>query len=172
MSIGWFDDIAEADDYFLNERLETEAWDDLGPLASADLYKIKALMHAYNRIYYDPRWDLPIYANATAAELVILKKANAEMAYYLAVHVWQGDEDRRKGIQAQGVIRAGIVQEAYLEAMMLEVPIPAPVIALLEAWSAGHAVYPFNLERREAGDITDKIPKDFDPFNIFDSDDY
>jgi hypothetical protein len=172
MPIGWFVDVPEADDYFLNERLETEAWDDLGPLASADLYKIKALMHAYNRLFYSPSFSLPLYADATAAQLIILQKAQAEMAYYLAVHVWQGDEDRRKGIQAQGVIRAGIVQEDYLEAMMLEVPIPAPVWDLLAPWSTDHAVYPFNLERREAGDIADKIPKDFDPFNVFDSDDY
>lgn len=169
---GWFPDYTDADNYFLLERIETEAWDDLDPLASAGLYKIKALMHAYNRLFYSPAFSLPTYAAATAAQLVILQKAQAEMAYYMAVHIWQGDEDRRKGIQAQGVIRAGIVQEDYLEAMMLQVPIPAPVWDLLAPWSTDHAVYPFNLERREAGDIADKIPKDFDPFNVFDSDDY
>jgi hypothetical protein len=173
MSIGWFDDIADADDYFLNERLETEAWDNLGSLASADLYKIKALMHAYNRLYYNSKWDLPIYANATAAELDILKKANAEMAYYLAVHVLYGDEDRRKGIQAQGVIKAGIVQEDYLESMMDAVPIPPPVQDLLEPWSTSKPVALFNIDRRESMDVNEKIPKHFDPFNIFsDDDDY
>lgn len=172
MSVGWFDDIAEADDYFLNERIETEAWDNLGPMASADLYKIKALTHAYNRLYYDSRWDLPTYANAMAAELVILKKANAEMAYYLAVHVLYGDEDRRKGIQAQGVRHAGIVQEDYVEAMMIEVPIPALVWDLLSPWATDKAIYPFNLERAEAGDIKVNRPEDWDPFDPFDLDPY
>jgi hypothetical protein len=171
--IGWFVDIAAADDYFLNERLETEAWDDLGPMASADLYKIKALMHAYNRLFYSPNWSLPDYAHATAAQLLILQKAQAEMAFYLAVHVLYGDEDRRKGIQAQGVIRAGIVQEDYLESMMDAVPIPPPVQDLLESWSTSKPIAIFNIDRREGMDATEKIPKDFDPFNIFnDEDDY
>lgn len=169
---GWFPDYTDADNYFLLERIETEAWDDLDPLASAGLYKIKALMHAYNRLYYSPNFSLPTYTTATAAQLVILQKAQAEMAYYMAVHIWQGDEDRRKGIQAQGVIRAGIVQEDYLEAMMLEVPIPAPVWDLLAGFTMGKGVYPFNIDRLEAGDIHEKIPENFDPFNLLTDDDY
>jgi hypothetical protein len=171
---GWFADITDADDYFLNERLETEAWDDLDSLASAGAYKIKALMHAYNRLFYSPNWSLPDYAHATAAQLIILTKAQAEMAYYLGVHVLYGDEDRRKGIQAQGVIRAGIVQEDYLESMMDAVPIPPPVQDLLEPWSTSKPIALFNIDRRESMDATQKIPKNFDPFDIFDfnEDDY
>ncbi len=130
MSIGYFADIADAEDYFSDERLETDAWDDLG---SGSSLKDKAVLMAYNRLYYDPRWSLPTYAGATAAELVKLRKANGEMAYYLALHL--ADEDRRKGIQAQGVIEAGIVKEKYSEGDLMNLPVPPFVIGLLAAWS-------------------------------------
>lgn len=132
MSIGYFDAIADADEYFEDERLETEAWDDLEEL-SGDVLKTKVLIQAYNRIFYDPRWSLPAYANASAAALVELSKANAEMAYYLAVHL--ADEDRRKGIQAQGVITAGVVKEQYSEKHLMDLPVPPFVIAILKPWS-------------------------------------
>jgi hypothetical protein len=132
MSTGWFLDIAEAETYFEDERLETEAWDILTE-DSTGFQKTKVLKMAYNRIYYDPRWELPTYAEATAEDLVILKKANGEMAYYLAIHL--ADEDRRKGIQAQGVIEAGIVKEKYSEDMLMSLPVPPFVEALLDAWS-------------------------------------
>lgn len=127
MPIGWFDNLADAEDYFTNERLITTAWDDL----TLDATKTKAVVNAYNRIYYDPRYAVPTYAAATAAQLVILKKVNGEMAYYLAQHLQ--DEDRRKGLQAQAVIKAGIVKEDYYKEMLDELPVPPFVDALLEA---------------------------------------
>jgi len=125
MSLGWFDDLANAKAYFTNERLITTAWDDLPD----DATMTKAVKNAYNRIYYSPKYEVPTYADATAAQLVILKKVNGEMAYFLAQHL--ADEDRRKGLQAQGVTDAGIVKEKYDKDKLDELPIPPFVEALL-----------------------------------------
>lgn len=125
MSLGYFDSLENANSYFLTERLETAAWDEL-----EDIYRTKLLKTAYNRLYYDPRWELPTYAEALGtADHDKLKIANGEMAYYLALHL--ADEDRRKGIQAQGVIEAGIVKEKYSESMLTALPVPPFVEALL-----------------------------------------
>lgn len=129
MSEGWFADIADADAYFADERLETSGWDSLQPAR-----KTKVARMAYNRIYYDPRWTgLPTYATATPAELVKLRIANAEMAYYLAVHL--EDEDVRKGLQAQAVIEETAIKEKYSEAALMDLPVPPAVIAILSPWS-------------------------------------
>jgi len=127
MSLGYFDDLTDAKAYFTNERLITTAWDDL----STDAKMTKAVKNAYNRIYYSSKYDVPTYATATAAQLVILKKVNGEMAYYLAMHL--ADEDRRKGLIAQGVVEAGIVKEAYSKDDLMSLPIPPFVETLLEA---------------------------------------
>lgn len=125
-SIGWFDNLADAEAYFTDERLVTTDWDALADNAT----KTKAVINAYNRIFYDPRYGVPTYADASAAALVILKKVNGEMAYYLAQHL--EDEDRRKGLQAQAVIKAGIVKEEYHAEMLTDLPVPPAVDAMLE----------------------------------------
>ena len=127
MSVGWFATLVEAKAYFTVERLVTTAWDVLVVLG--DPTATKAVINAYNRIFYDPRYDVPTYADATAAQLVVLKKVNGEMAYYLAQHL--EDEDRRMGLRAQGVIEAGIVKEVYKEDLA-ELPVPPFIDALLE----------------------------------------
>lgn len=153
--IGYYTDVAEADLYFLNERLETDCWDGLHLLDSAGVYNEKALLNAYNRIFYHPDYALPTPALATAAELVILKKAQAEMAYYLCIHL--SDEDRRKGLQAQAVIKAGIVKEDYFADMLLDVPLPATVVALLASWLSGHVILPADIERDEDQSAKKKV---------------
>lgn len=132
MSLGWFNNLTEAKAYFTNERLVTTSWDALTDPGGMT----KAVKNAYNRIYYDSRYIVPTYADATAAQLVILKKVNGEMAYYLAQHL--EDEDRRMGLRAQGVIEAGIVKEVYKED--LTAPIPPFIDDMLD----------------EAGFVTDK----------------
>lgn len=127
MSVGWFATLVEAKAYFTVERLVTTSWDVL--VALGDPTATKAVINAYNRIFYDPRYDVPTYALATAAQLVVLKKVNGEMAYYLAQHL--EDEDRRMGLRAQGVIEAGIVKEVYKEDLA-ELPVPPFIDALLE----------------------------------------
>ena len=144
--IGWFTTVAEADLYFDDERLVTTAWDALA--GSGDTQKTKALMQAYNRLYYSGLFELPTYAEASAAQLVVLKKAQAEMAYYLAQHL--ADEDRRKGLHAQGVTEAGIVKEVYAEANLSDIPIPPLVAGILEDYSsAPKALYVASVDRDE-----------------------
>ena len=130
MAIGWFADLAAAEDYFADERLETEAWDDLD-----NALKTKALNQAYNRLYHSKEFILPTYTEASVADLVVLTKAQAEMAYYLAIHL--DDEDRRKGLQAQAVTEAGIVKEKYDAEKLYDTAIPPFVRDLLCAYLAG-----------------------------------
>ena len=125
MSVGWFTNLADAEAYFTNERLVTTAWDNL----VTNALKTKAVIMSYNRLLYCGLYSLPTYAAATAAQLVVLKKANGEMAYYLAEHL--SDEDKRKGIQVQGTVQAGIVQESYAESKLDTLPIPPLVDAML-----------------------------------------
>ena len=129
--IGWFPDLNTAEDYFEDERLETTAWDDL----STDAKKTTALTMAYNRLYYSREFILPTYNEATDADLVVLQKAQAEMAYYLAQHA--ADEDRRKGIQAQGVNSAGVVKEGYNTDAYKDSAIPQFVRDLLVGYWEG-----------------------------------
>ena len=126
MPIGWFDDLDNAKAYFTDERLITTSWDDLAD----DPTKTKAVINGYNRVFYDPRYAVPTYADASAAQLVILKKVNGEISYYLAQHL--DDEDRRKGIQAQATIKAGIVKEDYNPGDLMSLPVPPFVDALLD----------------------------------------
>jgi hypothetical protein len=127
MAVGWLHNIANAETYFLKERLYYSFWTGL----STNTKKEASLIHAYNRLYYGNEFALPTYAEASADQLVVLRKANCEMAYYIAQHL--ADEDRRKNIQAQGVIRAGIVKETYLEEMMKNTPVPPFVRDMLIA---------------------------------------
>ena len=116
---------AQADLYFTDERQITDLWDEL---ADNDAQN-KVLNTAYNRIYYSKEFDVPAKGAETAEQLVILIKAQSEMAYYILMHL--DDEDRRKGIQVQGVIGAGIVKEVYDKDMSGKVPIPPIVKELL-----------------------------------------
>lgn len=154
MSLGWFDNLADAKAYFTNERLVTTAWDALVVLG--DPTATKAVINAYNRIYYDPRYNVPTYADATAIELVILKKVNGEMAYYLAQHM--EDEDRRMGLRAQGVIKAGIVKEDYKDNSM-ESPVPPLLDAILEdaGFTAGKAFGMVDVDRDEDESVDTKV---------------
>jgi hypothetical protein len=145
MAIGWLANEAEAQNYFDTERLRTDCWDDIN--AESGGLGAKVLLNAYNKLYYDPRFSLPTYAEATADELVILIKAQCEMAYYLCCHL--RDEDRRKGIQAQGVIKAGIVKEDYYADMLMSHPIPPFVLALLAPWKKYKPLHITDIDRDE-----------------------
>lgn len=155
MSIGYFVDIADANDYFDLERLETSAWDALLEI-TGHYERSKAVTQAFNRLYFDPRWTLPDYAHATADELEILRKANAEMAYYLAVHLEA--EDHRKGLQAQATTEAGVVKEKYDTARADTVPVPAAVVAMLAPWVILPTAFGIvNLERDEEESVDTKV---------------
>jgi hypothetical protein len=129
----------EADAYF-STRLASDAWTTI-PADSNFVKKIAALTTAYDRLFYCGLFDLPTFADATAAQLVFLKKAQAEMAHYLLLHL--ADEDRRLGLQAQNVTVAGIVKEQYRESDLNTLPIPAFITAGLEAAGFSTAPAPF-----------------------------
>src|SRR5574343_414232 len=145
--IGYYTDLAEAETYFAEERLETAAWDALAVTSAKD-EKTACLKQAYARILHSREFaGLPTPAAATAAQLEKLKPAQAEMAYYLAEHL--SDEDTRKGLHAQGVVGASVLGEAYVrfqsDSMKLtDTPIPPVVRDLLVDWSVDTDV-PFHV---------------------------
>lgn len=156
MAIGWLNNAAQAQNYFDTERLRTDCWDDVG--AESGALGPKVLLNAYNRLYYDPRFALPTFIEATAVELIILVKAQCEMAYYLCCHL--RDEDRRKGIQAQAVIKAGIVKEDYFSDMLMSLPIPPFVLALLAPWKKAKHYLVTDIDRDEDLCVDDEIVVD------------
>ncbi len=153
MSIGWFDDLDNANAYFTTERLVTTDWDALAD----DATKTKAVINAYNRVYHDPRYAVPTYAAASAEQLVVLKKVNGEMAYYLAQHL--EDEDRRKGLQAQAVNEAGIIQEKYDKDMLTTLPVPPFIDAMLEdaGFTTEKAFAMVDIDRDEDKSVDEKV---------------
>ncbi len=129
MALGYFTDVNEANLHFANNRLNISAWSALLPAQRS-----AALMQAFQRLYYSKEFMLPTLAQATLTELPTLQLAQAEFAYYLALDA--GDEDRRKGLQAQATNEAGIIKEKYSEAMMKETPVPQFVRDILGAYSS------------------------------------
>jgi hypothetical protein len=152
MAFGWFTDLADANTYFTDERLVTESWDNL-----TNAQKQKVLVQAYNRIYYSREFIVPTYLEATADDLIVLRKANGEFAYYLALHL--DDEDRRKGLQAQATVEAGVVKEKYKDTALYDTPIPQFVRDLLCGYLAGVDTNfgAVDLERDEAESVNTKV---------------
>jgi len=151
MAIGWFNNLADADLYFSAERLVTTVWD-----AMTNANKTKAVKNGYNRIYYDSRYNVPTYADATAAQKIMLRIVNGEMAYYLALHL--ASEDRRMGLRAQGVIKAGIVKEDYKDDLA-ELPIPPQIDAMLAdaGFTTEKAFCMVDLDRDEDESVDTKV---------------
>ena len=118
--IGWIT-LDDAATYFVT-RLGEADWNGLN-----DDQRTAALTTAYNRIRYCERFDIP--AVLTAAQKLVLADAQCEMAKYMVIHLQ--DEDRRKGLQAQGVTEAGIVQEIYDKDSLAKLPIPPIVLEIL-----------------------------------------
>lgn len=148
--LGWAS-LVEAESYFANERLKKEHWT---ALADAD-EKNMALNMAYNRIHYFADYSTPVAGSETAAQLIILIKAQAEMAYYIALHL--EDEDRRKGLQAQAVIAAGIVKETYDRDKLKDIPIPPAVDALLVDFKAVKAMVIIDIDRDEDESVDTEV---------------
>lgn len=146
--IGW-STLVEAEAYFANSRLETSEWDLLG----TDDKKNKSLNTSYNRIIYAKQFSIP--AAPTAAQLVILKIAQQEMGYYIALHL--ADEDRRKGLQAQGVIKAGIIKEEYFTEWLDKLPFPPIVIAILDPFLDEKEFYAMEIDRDETKAVGENV---------------
>ena len=132
-AIGWVADLASANAYFLGERLESPYWDALISTTGGRDEKTAVLNMAYNRLRFCREFSIPTTPTADQGER--LKIAQLETAYYLAQHL--ADEDTRKGLHAQGVVGAGIVQETYVRfnadtVHLLDVHIPPIVYQLLK----------------------------------------
>jgi len=147
---GWAT-LAEAESYFDEERLRKPHWTGL----TDDDEKNMALNMAYNRIYYCTDYATPEAGDEADPEKIVLIKAQSEMAYYIALHL--ADEDRRKGIQAQAVIHAGIVKEIYDKDKLKEISIPAVVDALLEPFKTEEAMAMVDIERDEDESVDTKV---------------
>jgi hypothetical protein len=131
MAIGWLDDLTEAESYYEDERLETAAWDALTVTSGGKDEKTAVLKMAYNRIRRCRDFEIPASPDATQSAL--LKEAQLEAAYYLALHL--ADEDRRKGLHAQGVISAGVVKEGYAESALAKISLPPIVYEILDSFA-------------------------------------
>jgi len=147
---GWAT-LVEAELYFTDERLRKPHWTALAD----DDEKNTALNMAYNRIHYCTDYATPEVGEETDPEKIILIKAQSEMAYYIALHL--ADEDRRKGLQAQAVIQAGIVKETYDKDKLKEIPIPAAVDALLEPFKTEEAMAIIDIDRDEDESVDEKV---------------
>lgn len=153
MAIGWIADLAEADSYFNDERLERSSWDEI----SNDVDKTACLWNAYNRIYYHPDVNAPAAGTETAAQRVYLIKAECEMAAYLTDHL--ADEDKRKGLQSQAVVDAGIVKEKYDKDKLYDLPLPPFVMAILKkaGFTNKQRFFATNVERDEDYGVNQSI---------------
>lgn len=148
MAIGWLINLAEANTYFTVDRLETVFWDN-----ASNALRTKALENAHNRILYHDDYEIP--ASPSPAQLVKLKMAQEEMAYYLLIHL--ADEDRRKGIQVQGVVKAGIVKEDYDKDLLLWLPIPPFVDDLLSEFKKAKAFFKVDIDRDEEESVDENV---------------
>lgn len=134
--IGWTS-VADAATFFAT-RLGCSAW------ATAE--QIPLLTTAWNRIRFDPRWTIP--AVPTADQKEKLAYAQYLTAWYMNVHL--EDEDRRKGLQAQGVVSAGLVQESYDVNRLDSIPLPAEALGVLEnLFTTAKPFYVVDIDRKE-----------------------
>jgi len=126
--------IAEAEIYFRTRLGASTFWNN-----SAD--KPAALVTAYKYLINCGLFYFP----DTATE--VMKDAQCEMALFLLQHM--ADMDARKGLQAQGVTQAGIVQESYDKDKAGEMAIPAIVSNMLEEHETGSPLYQADAKRHD-----------------------
>ena len=149
--IGWIT-LAAAEAYFVT-RLECDAW------TGTDAVKTAALTTAYNRIRYLKDYSIP--ASPTAAQKAILADAECELSLYMLIHL--EDEDRRKGLQAQGVAGAGIVKETFVRfgsdvIKADEVPLPPIVKQMLDTfYDYNDQFYACDIDRDEDEEVSEDV---------------
>lgn len=133
--------VAEADDYMDSRFGSWEFWDDT-------TNKQAALVTAYKRIV-----DSGAFANLPDTATQKMKDAQCEMALFLVAE--GGDILRRKGLQAQGVLSAGMVKETYDPAERNRIPFPPEVLKLLEEYAGdtGSNAFFDDLTRDDSEDV-------------------
>ena len=133
--------LADADIYMLTRIGATRIWKEETTLPD----KEAALVTAFNTIKSSGLWTMPAIATQN------MKNAQCEMALFLMKH--QEDADARGGLQAQGVVAAGIVQETYDPAKAGEVPVPAIVTQLLKEYAVNIPIGGAEIARDEDEEI-------------------
>lgn len=132
--------LAEANDYFAT-RVGSSLWNESNPIEKA-----QALVSAFNQLSGCGLFDIPSEITSN------LKNAQCEMALFILKY--QEDIDARKGLQAQGVSSAGIVQETYDKDMMSQVPVPPIVKSMLSEYESGSNLEALEAKRDDDEEIT------------------
>ena len=154
--IGWTS-AADADTFFTT-RYGAGAW-----AAIVALDKTALLTTAWDRIRFDPTWAVP--ATPSAAEKLLLAHAQYVTAWYMYNHL--EDEDRRKGMQAQGVIQAGIVKETYDPSLLNEIPLPGEAIKILiDNFKTAKSFYALDIDRKEPVGADQNVVEIDDSLNV------
>ena len=142
MAIGWLTNMAEANTYY-STRYGGTGW-----ILFGEDNKTALLTTAYNRIRFNKNYSIP--SSPTSTQLEKLKMAQEELAWHYYIHLV--DEDRRKGLQAQGVIEADVVGETYDSEKLYDLPLPPFVKHLLSEFSSGKFIGLANVGRDEDED--------------------
>lgn len=112
--------VDDANDYMDSRFGSWEFWDD-------ETNKQAALITAYKRIV-----DSGMFINLPTTIVQVMKDAQCEMALFLVAE--GGDILRRKSLQAQGVLTAGIAKEVYDASVRGQIPFPPEVLKLLSPY--------------------------------------
>ena len=137
--IGWIS-VTNANTYF-DTRFSHDSW-----TALANEQKTAVLTTAYDRLRYCNEFSIP--TSPTAPQKALLADAQCEVAQYMIIHL--SDEDRRKGLQAQGITDAGIVKETYHRDSLLKLPIPPIVYHILDSFKKYKSpLYILDIDRDE-----------------------
>lgn len=121
----WISD-EDAESYF-DDRLNADVWTELtDPSDDYHASKKRALITAYKQL------NSGIFSGLPGTVSQNMKDAQCEQALFLLQH--GSDADARKGIQAQGVVAAGVVKEQYDVDRMNKTPICAAAMELLKEY--------------------------------------
>lgn len=125
---------SEANTYFTDRIFASDYW------TNSNANNSPALITAY-------KWlNSGLYSFPDTATQA-MKDAQCEMAFFLLQH--QPGLDLRMGLQAQGVIAAGVVKEKYKDDNYVELPVPPLVQKLIESYETSKPVFLINLARNE-----------------------
>ena len=135
--------VADATTYFATRYGAGDQW---GTSIPSETNKEAALITAYNQIQ-----SCKLFEIGTVTQDV--KNAQCEQALFIIIH--QTDSDSRMGVQAQGVLAAGIVKETYKASSGGEIPISPIAKRMLEtagAFTGRKLAYVMDIDRDEDED--------------------
>jgi len=132
--------VAEADTYMNTRYGAWEVWED-------GTNKPAALVTAYNQIV-----SSGFFSNLPSTVVQKMKDAQCEHALFLVME--GGDLLRRGGLQAQGVMEAGLIKEKYDTRARGKLAFPPVVLALLKDYSENDdGMFINDLNRDDSEDV-------------------